>query len=90
MTISRKPTAPNDSAISAFISGAPDAHADVPRLAADKPVGRKPKRKISVDINPDLLARIDRAANASGISRNGVLAFAAARFIDDFEERQQR
>jgi hypothetical protein len=83
MSITRKPTAPNEVAIGAFISGAPDAAAP----AAQTPA-RRTKKKISVDIDPALLERIDRAAWAAGISRNAALALGAARIVEELEARQ--
>ncbi|MBM5589073.1 ribbon-helix-helix protein, CopG family [Burkholderia pseudomallei] len=45
---------------------------------------RRPrKRKISVDIDAELLERVDRAAQAMGISRNAVLALGASRFVGE-------
>ncbi|CAH38522.1 CopG family transcriptional regulator [Burkholderia pseudomallei] len=45
---------------------------------------RRPrKKKISMDIDAELLERVDRAAHAMGISRNAVLALGASRFVDE-------
>ncbi|RQZ52358.1 CopG family transcriptional regulator [Burkholderia sp. Bp9099] len=41
------------------------------------------KRKISIDIDPSLLQRLDDFARASGISRNAALAMAAARLLNE-------
>ncbi|WP_230949495.1 ribbon-helix-helix protein, CopG family [Burkholderia stagnalis] len=46
--------------------------------------------KISIDIDPDLLARVDQVAKASGVSRNAALALGASWLIDDFEARSSR
>ncbi|ALX45767.1 CopG family transcriptional regulator [Burkholderia sp. MSMB617WGS] len=35
-----------------------------------------------MDIDAELLERVDRAAHAMGISRNAVLALGASRFVD--------
>ncbi|KVE97582.1 CopG family transcriptional regulator [Burkholderia vietnamiensis] len=43
-----------------------------------------------MDIDPDLLARVDQIAKASGVSRNAALALGASRLIDDFESRTTR
>ncbi|KIX70273.1 CopG family transcriptional regulator [Burkholderia pseudomallei] len=40
---------------------------------------------MSVDIDPDLLERVDKAARASGISRNAVLALGAGRVVEEFD-----
>jgi len=87
MTISRKPAVRDDAAIDAFIAGAPDARAETPATPSDKPAARRPKVKISIDIDPDLLARVDQVARASGVSRNAALALGASRLIDEFESR---
>ncbi|SDR19384.1 Ribbon-helix-helix protein, copG family [Burkholderia orbicola] len=90
MTISRKPAARDDAAIGAFIAGAPDARVETPATPSDKPAARRPKVKISIDIDPDLLARVDQVAKASGVSRNAALALGASWLIDDFEARSSR
>ncbi|WP_412525905.1 ribbon-helix-helix protein, CopG family [Burkholderia lata] len=90
MSISRKPAARDDAAIGAFIAGAPDARAETPAVPSEKPAARRSKVKISIDIDPDLLARVDQVAKASGVSRNAALALGAARLIDDFESRTAR
>ncbi|WP_310711809.1 hypothetical protein [Burkholderia multivorans] len=59
MSITRKPTSNAGAAIGAFIAGAPDARAETPVTPSDRPVARRPKVKISMDIDPDLLARLD-------------------------------
>ncbi|MCA8482571.1 ribbon-helix-helix protein, CopG family [Burkholderia multivorans] len=46
--------------------------------------------KISIDIDPDLLARLDQVAQASGVSRNAALALGASWLIDEFEGRTAR
>ncbi|EXJ01767.1 ribbon-helix-helix protein, CopG family [Burkholderia pseudomallei] len=89
MSITKKPAFSQDeAAISAFISGAPDARpATPPDVAVEPPSAvaqRRPrKRKISVDIDAELLERVDRAAQAMGISRNAVLALGASRFVGE-------
>lgn len=88
MSITRKPTAQNEAAIGAFISAAPDAAAHYVSTGAEPSLARPAKRKISLDIDPTLLERIDRAARAAGISRNAVLALGAARILEDWEQRQ--
>ncbi|HDR9511881.1 CopG family transcriptional regulator [Burkholderia cepacia] len=45
---------------------------------------------MSFDIDPDLLARVDQVAKASGVSRNAALALGASWLIDDFEARSSR
>lgn len=90
MTISRKPAACDDAAIGAFIAGAPDARAETLAIPSDKPAARRPKVKISIDIDPDLLARVDQVAKASGVSRNAAIALGASWLIDDFEARSAR
>ncbi|WP_257812786.1 hypothetical protein [Burkholderia glumae] len=90
MTISRKPAARDNAAIGAFIAGAPDARVERPAPASESPAARRQKVKISFDIDPDLLARVDQVAKASGISRNAALALGASWLIDDFEARSSR
>lgn len=90
MTISRKPAVRDDAAIGAFIAGAPDARADTPATPSNKPAARRPKVKISIDIDPELLARVDQVAKATGVSRNAALALGASWLIDDFEARSAR
>ncbi|WP_244111858.1 ribbon-helix-helix protein, CopG family [Burkholderia diffusa] len=81
---------PAASAIDTFIQGAPDARSA--SASGDRtgsvPGGRQVKRKISVDIDPDLLARLDEAARATGISRNAALAIGAASFLSETESRR--
>ncbi|HDR9201004.1 TPA: CopG family transcriptional regulator [Burkholderia vietnamiensis] len=43
-----------------------------------------------MDIDPDLLARVDQVARASGVSRNAALALGGSRLIDEFESRTAR
>lgn len=69
------------SAIDSFIHGAPDARP--PTLGVNCTVPRQMKRKISIDIDPSLLQRLDDFARASGISRNAALAMAAARLLNE-------
>jgi len=88
MSISRKPGARDHAAVDAFIAGAPDARAETPAAPSARPAARRPKVKISFDIDPGLLERVDRIANASGISRNAALALGAARITEEFEARQ--
>ncbi|AOJ53883.1 ribbon-helix-helix protein, CopG family [Burkholderia thailandensis] len=88
MSITKRPALSQDeAAISAFISGAPDARpATPPDVAVEltSPTQRRSrKKKISVDIDAELLERVDRAAQAMGISRNAVLALGASRFVDE-------
>lgn len=90
MSISRKPATRDDAAIGAFIAGAPDARAETPATPSGKPATRRPKIKISIDIDPDLLARVDQVAKASGVSRNAALALGASWLIDDFVARSGR
>ncbi|WP_241774196.1 ribbon-helix-helix protein, CopG family [Burkholderia pseudomallei] len=78
----------DEAAITAFISGAPDArHAEqrVTPVPGEHSPRRRAKVKISVDIDPDLLERVDKAARASGISRNAVLALGAGRVVEEFD-----
>lgn len=76
---------PAVSAIDTFIQGAPDARpgAASSNRASSASRQRQVKRKISVDIDPDLLARVDEAARASGISRNAALAIGALHFLNE-------
>lgn len=90
MSITRKPTSNAGAAIGAFIAGAPDARAESPVTPSGRPAARRPKVKISIDIDPDLLARLDQVAQASGVSRNAALALGASWLIDDFEGRTAR
>ncbi|MCA8156192.1 MULTISPECIES: ribbon-helix-helix protein, CopG family [Burkholderia cepacia complex] len=90
MTISRKPAARDNAAIGAFIAGAPDARTETPATPSGNPAARRSKVKISIDIDPDLLARVDQVAKASGVSRNAALALGASWLIDDFESRTAR
>jgi hypothetical protein len=90
MSIMRKPIARDSAAIGAFIAGAPDARPEMPATPSDKPLVRRPKVKISIDIDPDLLARVDQVAKASGVSRNAAIALGASWLIDDFEARSAR
>lgn len=90
MSITRKPAARDSAAIGAFIAGAPDARTEPPAPASDAPPARRTKVKISIDIDPDLLARVDQVAKASGVSRNAALALGASWLIDDFEARSSR
>ena len=80
---------PTASAIDAFIQGAPDAQPAA--VCSDRPGtasgARQVKRKISVDIDPELLARVDDAARELGISRNAALAVGAAQFVNELEGR---
>ncbi|MDO8591502.1 MAG: CopG family transcriptional regulator [bacterium] len=76
--IIKKPGAQN---IDAFISGAPDgdkpaAITPVPALVTS---GRK--QAISLTIDPGLLAKLDNAAGALGISRASAFSLAVARFV---------
>jgi len=90
MSIMRKPAARDNAAIGAFIAGAPDARIDQPAPAKDQQPARRQKVKISFDIDPDLLTRVDQVAKASGVSRNAALALGASWLIDDFEARSSR
>ncbi|KVT43093.1 hypothetical protein [Burkholderia ubonensis] len=90
MSITRKPVTRDNAAIGAFIAGAPDARAAQPAPAGDQQPARRQKVKISFDIDPDLLARVDQVAKASGVSRNAALALGASWLIDDFKGRTAR
>ncbi|ABC35670.1 MULTISPECIES: hypothetical protein [pseudomallei group] len=89
MSITKRPTlSQGEAAIAAFISGAPDARPAAPPVVTVEPQSptapRRPrKKKISMDIDAELLERVDRAAHAMGISRNAVLALGASRFVDE-------
>lgn len=89
MTITKRPDSRKAAAIDQFIGGAPDARsvaASGDRVGSSSGA-RQVKRKISVDIDPELLARVDAAARVSGISRNAALAIGAAQFVSEVEGR---
>lgn len=89
MSITRKPAIRISAEAEAFISAAPDA----PSVASHRPtaeqssVRRPTKKKISLDIDRHLLQRIDDCAHKLGISRNAVLALAAARYVTESHTR---
>lgn len=78
MSIQRKPKP--ISAVSAedvFISGAPDAKADVVAGAVyEKGIAKGNKRQISLTISPELLRKVDEVANRTGQARAAIINMA--------------
>lgn len=74
MSIIKRPqTKSEETAIDAFIAGAPDAK--------PVPAGKPAKVAISLQLPADLLAKVDAAAGALALSRAGYIKQALARSV---------
>ncbi|NMG17714.1 CopG family transcriptional regulator [Aromatoleum bremense] len=67
---------PPDAAVDAFISGAPDA---APKLRGVKKGNRQ---QISLTIAPALLMKLDKLAEAHGLTRSAAISMAIHRAIE--------
>lgn len=81
--------------VAAIIAGAPDGAKSSPAAAAASP--RPPvvasgarKKPISLTIDANILAELDRKATALGLSRAAAFALAVSRFIANEEREANR
>ena len=95
MAITKRPPEADARKVEAFISGAPDAKTPAAPVAASRPVEPSAakvspptsarKHAISLTIAPALLARMDEAAAARGLSRAAAIADACADWLKSKE-----
>lgn len=69
----------DQAAADAFISGAPDSAASVPKLGGVK---KGNKQQISLTITPGLLAKVDELAEQLGQSRAAIINLAIHRAVE--------
>lgn len=81
--IQKRPNVPAQS-VDAFINGAPDASGKAAPASSRPPdpdFGGGRKKPISLTIDSNILAELDRIARGLGISRAGAFSLAVSRFI---------
>ena len=89
MTIQRKPksntpkTAETDEAVARFIAGTTQSSLSAvePDTTAQAPKAKK-KTPVTMKFDPELLARIDRAASKAGVSRTAWLSMKASAALE--------
>jgi hypothetical protein len=83
MTIIKRPTGKPPKSVDEFIRGAPDAAPQAPALAPiSKGVQQGKQAQISFAMPPELLAKVDAAADRLSISRAAFMKMAITRAID--------